>query len=126
MSPIVPDSNIWISWLLNDLGSERFSGLFAEDNQVIVPGVVVYEVTRWLLVRGRIAIARQARERMERMMLVPLDGNLASRAALVAAEHRLALADAMILATAREYDAEVWTQDVDFANVPGVRRFERL
>jgi predicted nucleic acid-binding protein len=36
------------------------------------------------------------------------------------------MADAMILATAREYDAEVWTQDVDFADVPGVRKFERL
>jgi predicted nucleic acid-binding protein len=126
MSSVLPDSNVWISWLVNDPGSNRFSAVFADDSSVVVPTVIVYEVTRWLLVNNRAAVARRARERMERMQLVPLDGNLASRAAKIACEHRLAMADAMILATALEFDAEVWTQDVDFADVPGVRRFERL
>ena len=34
---------------------------------------------------------------------------------------RNAISDSVILATARAADATLWTQDADFATVPGVR-----
>ncbi|PYQ57979.1 MAG: hypothetical protein DMF58_16815 [Acidobacteria bacterium] len=44
--------------------------------------------------------------------------------ALTAAElslaHRLAMADAVMLATARKYDADLITTDSDFAGIAGV------
>jgi predicted nucleic acid-binding protein len=36
-------------------------------------------------------------------------------------EHRLALADSVIYAIARRFDALLWTQDADFEGLPGVR-----
>ena len=36
-------------------------------------------------------------------------------------ELRLPMADSIILATAQAYDATLWTQDVDFEGVAGVR-----
>jgi predicted nucleic acid-binding protein len=125
MRPVLPDSNVWISWLVNDAGADRFSDILSDDSAVVVPAVIIYEVTRWLLAHNRAAVAQRAREAMEQMQLVPLDGNLASRAARVAIEHKLAMADAIILATALEHDAELWTQDSDFAGRPGVRLFEK-
>lgn len=37
----------------------------------------------------------------------------------------LPMADGIILATAREYNATVWTQDSDFKNIPGVKIFPK-
>jgi predicted nucleic acid-binding protein len=36
---------------------------------------------------------------------------------------QLPLADSIIYATARKFDALLWTQDVDFKNLPGVKYF---
>jgi len=36
-------------------------------------------------------------------------------------EAKLPMADSLMLATARQFDAVLWTQDADFADIPGVR-----
>ena len=46
---------------------------------------------------------------------------LALAAAKVGHELKLALADSIILATARSRSAIVWTQDADFEDLEGVR-----
>ncbi|WP_338087081.1 PIN domain-containing protein [Leptospirillum ferriphilum] len=43
-----------------------------------------------------------------------LDADLALRAATLGHEEKLPLADSVILATARKFDAIVWTRDSDF------------
>jgi predicted nucleic acid-binding protein len=35
------------------------------------------------------------------------------------------MADSLILATAKEYDAVIWTQDINFKNIPGVNYFPK-
>ena len=58
--------------------------------------------------------------------VVPLDDELAVIAARLSLELRLPMADSIILATARAYDATLWTQDVDFEGVEGVRYVAKL
>ena len=43
----------------------------------------------------------------------------------LSAELRLPMADSIILATAREFGAVLWTQDVDFDGLDGVRFFPK-
>jgi len=50
----------------------------------------------------------------------PLNDELALIAADLSIEHKLPMADAIILATARLYESEVVTSDADFEGVPGV------
>jgi toxin FitB len=57
---------------------------------------------------------------MQRATVVPISAEIALTAADLSLEHRLAMADALILATARLYRAELVTSDVDFETVPGV------
>jgi len=57
---------------------------------------------------------------MQKTMVVPWNDELAVMAGDLSIEHKLPMADAMILATARLYDAEVVTSDADFAGVPAV------
>lgn len=52
--------------------------------------------------------------------MIDLDAALAFAAARLGHELRLQLADSVILATARFYGAELWTQDADFEGMPGV------
>lgn len=42
-------------------------------------------------------------------------------AAKLSLELRLPMADSIILATARQFNAVLWTQDADFEKLPGVR-----
>ena len=56
---------------------------------------------------------------------VPLSSALALEAARLAHELHLAMADAVILATAQGTGATLWTQDVDFAGIEGVRYFAK-
>ena len=58
---------------------------------------------------------------MRRGILAELDDQLALEAAELSADTKLALADSIILATARVQDAELWTQDSDFEGLEGVR-----
>ena len=57
---------------------------------------------------------------------VPLSSALALEAARLAHERRLAMADGIILATARSAGAVLWTQDVDFEGMADVRYFAKI
>jgi predicted nucleic acid-binding protein len=46
-------------------------------------------------------------------------------AAKISLEHEMPMADSIILATARLYQATVWTQDSDFEGTDGVRYIQR-
>ena len=63
---------------------------------------------------------------MESGEVIDLDGILAIQAADLALEHRLALADSIIYATALRHKATLWTQNEDFEGFPNVRYFPRI
>jgi toxin FitB len=50
---------------------------------------------------------------------------IALEAACISVEHKMAMADSIILATARAYHAVLWTQDVDFKGLEGVQYIEK-
>jgi toxin FitB len=50
-----------------------------------------------------------------------LDRQTAVHAAQISNELKLAMADSIILATARAYDATLWTQDEHFKDIEGVK-----
>lgn len=62
---------------------------------------------------------------MQRGTVVDLDAELALEAARLSHEMKLPMADSVILATARQYDATLWTQDSGFEGISGVRYIEK-
>jgi predicted nucleic acid-binding protein len=54
-----------------------------------------------------------------------LNDEIALQAALLSLEHKLPLADSVILATARSQDATLWTQDEHFKDLPGVMYIQK-
>jgi len=57
---------------------------------------------------------------LRRSTIVPVDEPLALSAAEMSITHGLAMADSIIYATARCYDATLVTADTDFEDLPGV------
>lgn len=124
--PIVLDSSGWIEWFSAGAGAGNFAPAIVMAEQLIVPTISILEVVRWSLIHGGDLQARTAAELMRRGILVDLDAKLAIDAAVLARAHRLPTADSIIYATARRFGAELWTQDSDFVDVPGVRYFPKL
>jgi len=57
--------------------------------------------------------------------IVDLDRQIAVHVAHISNKLKLAVADSIILATARAYDATLWTQDEHFKGIEGVRYKEK-
>lgn len=124
--PIVADTSVWIEWLNDQPGADRFSVLLAGPEVPIVPSIVIYEVLRWYRAKGLIDETRKVAAVRRQGKVVSLSADVAEAAVGLAAAARLAMADAMILATAHAQNAELWTQDADFAAIPGVRYFPKV
>jgi hypothetical protein len=57
--------------------------------------------------------------------IVELTQELALSAGVLSMEHKLPMADSVILATVRAHDATLWTQDEHFKDLEGVRYIEK-
>ena len=92
---------------------------------MITPVIVIYEVYKRLkrdLSEDEAIIAVSA---MQRSQVVPIDQELALTAADLSLDHGLAMADALVLATARRFQAELVTSDRDFETIAGVTYLPR-
>lgn len=123
---IVADSSVWISLITAAPGHDRYLPLLQPPIELLVPAIVVYEVMRWSLARRGGEAALAAQQFLERQQVVPINAEIGADAAWCAHDHKLAMADAIILATARARSVELWTQDADFAGLGGVCVFEKL
>ncbi len=69
--------------------------------------------------------ALQAAVAMQKGTVVDLTATLAIAASKLSLEHNLPMAHSIILATAKEFVATIWTQDSDFKNIGGVKYFPK-
>ena len=117
----VVDSSAWLEYLANGPNASFFAKAIEDTQQLIVPTLSLFEVFKRVLEQRGEGDALQAVAGMRQGMVVDLDGAIALRAAKLSVEHRLPMADSIMLATARSYDATLWTQDADFKNLLGVQ-----
>ena len=111
-------------WLISPMmGMRTSSQKVIEDSaqNLLVPAIVIYEVFKRVYQRRGLALAHEAVADMYSGSWWLWMRSLALSAAKISVEHKLAMADSMILATARAHDAVLWTQDADFAGLDGVK-----
>ncbi len=119
------DSSVWIELFTNGEHANIYADAFANADSIIVPTIVIYEVRRYSLARFARDDSNGYWALMTMKKTVDLDANLASYAARLANEKKLTMADAIIYATTLEHDAELWTQDAHFTNLPSVKYFAK-
>lgn len=117
---MVVDSSGWLEFLTDGPLANEYARRLRQPAAVITPTIVMYEVYKHSKrLRGEDG-ALDAVAAMQKTRVVPLNDELALVAADLSLEHKLPMADAIVLATARLYEAEVVTSDADFEDVAGV------
>lgn len=116
----VLDSSGWLEYFIDGPDAERYAPVIEDSQQLLVPSLCIYEVTRRLLALGLEAAASTARALMERSRVIELDADRGAAAAHLGLRRKLPMADSIIYASAREFGATLWTQDEDFQGLPGV------
>lgn len=122
---ILVDSSGWLEFFTDGPYSRDFAHRLREPSNVITPTLVLYEVYKHVKRRRSEEDADKAAEAILNTEIVPLTEQLALSAADLSLQHRLAVADAIVLATARQYEATIYTCDEDFEGLAGVRLFSK-
>jgi toxin FitB len=117
----VVDSSARLEYFANGSNAPLFARPIEAIDELIVPSLTIYEVFKRVLQQHDENDALRAVAVMQQGSVVDLDLRLALFAARVSLDMRLPMADSIVLATARLHQATLWTQDADFASLPGVR-----
>jgi len=113
------DSSGWVQHLMDGPLADVYARHLAADD-LLVPTVVLYEVCKFMHREVSADAAARVASRMKEAQLVPLDDQLALEAAEVSLQHGLAMADAIVYATAQAFEAKLFTSDADFRDLPQV------
>ena len=117
----VVDSSGWLEYFADGANASFFAGPIEDIEALVVPTISLFEVFKRVLQRRGESAALQATAAMQQGTVVDLEAEIALNAAALSVDLKLPLADSIILATARKYNAELWTQDADFKGIEGVR-----
>ena len=120
------DSSGWLEYFADGPNAGRFAVPLSEPGRLVVPTVSLYEIFRVVLRERGEDDAIRAAALMGQGREIPLSSALALEAARLAHEGGLAMADGIILATARSTGALLWTQDADFEGMANVRYFAKV
>lgn len=118
--PVVVDSSGWLEYLTDGTKAEAFAPYLEGERVVIVPTVVIYEVRKILSLKKSKTLADLFISNALRRTIAAFDEDLAVKSAELSIEHKLAMADAIIYATARHFEVDLITSDSHFGDLPGV------
>lgn len=116
----VIDSSAWLEYFADGPNAGFFAEAIEAPELQLVPVITLYEVFKRLSAMRGESAALQAIALMQQGTVVDVSVSISLSAARLSLQQRLPMADSIILATARNYGAELWTQDVDFAAFEGV------
>ena len=117
---ILVDSSGWIDYLADGPRAGKFARYIEGDEPLVTSVIQVYEIYK--VIRRDISEERavESVSALHATTIEPLAESLALEAADLSLEHGLAMADAIILATAARHRAALVTADTDFKGLPGV------
>ncbi|MEM7481792.1 MAG: type II toxin-antitoxin system VapC family toxin [Acidobacteriota bacterium] len=114
------DSSGWLEFFSDGPLADHYAEYLADPSKVLTPTVVLYEVYKWIKRSRSEEEALIVAARLTGTMVVSLQPTVALEAGDLSLEHGLAMADALIYATALHHQASVITSDADFEHLPGV------
>jgi predicted nucleic acid-binding protein len=121
----IVDSSGWLAYFADEPNAKYFLAPLRDTASLVVPTVTIYEVFKVVLRESSENEALQAAVAMRKGTVVDLTASLAIAASKISLAHNLPMADSIILATAKEFGATIWTQDSDFKNMASVKYFRK-
>ena len=121
----IVDSSGWLAYFADEPNAKHFLTPLNDSASLVVPTVTIYEVFKVVLRESGENDALQAAAAMQKGTVVALTIPLAIAASKLSLEYNLPMADSIILATTKEFNAILWTQDSDFEKISGVKYFPK-
>jgi len=121
----IVDSSGWLAYFADEPNAKHFITPLNDTTSLVTPSVTIYEVFKVVFRESSENKALQAAVAMQKGTVVDLTASLAIAASKISLEYNLPMADSFILATAKEFEATIWTQDADFKNIDGVKYFPK-
>ena len=115
------DSSGWIEYFTAGANADFFAEPIQDVENLLVPTICIYEVFKRLLAERDEDAALLSVGLMSYGREAEVNRTIAIEAALISRELKLAMADSIILATARAHNAILWTQDEHFKAIDGVQ-----
>jgi predicted nucleic acid-binding protein len=117
----VVDSSCWIEFFRAGPNGPVFKPVIEDRNRLLVPTISLFEVHRVLCRSLPADLVNRCLNVMRLGRVLDFTDARAVAASHIAAQHKLAMADAAMYAIALEFGASFWTQDVDYQGLAGVR-----
>ena len=115
------DTSAWIEWLIASTTGIGLAADLPAREDWLVPTIVQFELAKWLTREVGEDKADRVIAFTQTCIVVELDTAIALSAAELSERHNLAMADAIVYATALLQGAELLTCDGDFEHLAGVR-----
>jgi len=116
------DSCGWLHLFKDTALADTYRNILQEaESETLVPTIVLYEVAKVLERDMGETVTMECVLRMQREKLIDLTDALALAASSTSLAHGLAMADAIVYATARQYKATLYTSDSDLKGLPRVQ-----
>ena len=122
----VVDSSAWLEYFVGTKNADNFAKVIENTKNLIIPTITIYKVFKKILQRKNRKNAIEIIAHMKLGKIIELNLGLSLKAAKLSIKFNLPMADSIILATAQEYNATVWTQDEDFKGIPGVKYLKKI
>ena len=116
----VIDTSVWIEWMIDSPLGRKLGREIPDRAECIVPTMVHLELAKWLTREVGEDQADQMIAFTQKCVVAPLDTRIALLAADLHRQYKLATADAVVYATAREFGADLLTCDAHFEKLPNV------
>lgn len=121
----VVDSSAWLAWFAEQENAGKFKNAITTTEELLVPVICLYEVFKVLLRETSENDALLGVSIMQQGKVIDIDPEIALNAAKFSTEYKIPMADSMIYAISQKHTAILWTQDIDFKGLPGVKYFEK-
>ena len=119
------DSSGWIEFFTDGPLAGAYVSHLKHPQQLITPTIVLYEVYEVIKRQRSEEEALAAVAQMGKTRIVPLTDSIALTAADLSLTHHLAMADAIVYATALTEGTTLLTSDGDLEHLPGVQYLKK-
>ena len=116
----VVDTCGWVEWLTDGALAKNFAPFLADSANLVVPTLVQYELYKWCLREKDEAAALDVIGLTEACLVRAIDTRIALSAADLSVRYKLAMADAVVYATAHSVGGKLLTSDAHFEGLPEV------
>ncbi|MEK6568229.1 MAG: type II toxin-antitoxin system VapC family toxin [Candidatus Omnitrophota bacterium] len=114
------DSSGWLEFFTDGPLAQKYFSYLEKIEEIVVPALIIYEVYKKIKRERSEEDALLAVAHMGKARVVVLDDSLALTAADVSLRYNLAMADAIIYATAQQEKAKLITSDKHFLGLNNV------